>query len=542
YSNQSYAQYQAPATTTAVYQGQPTVSSAKSSSIASTYSVPAKSVSIPPPPVAYSAGPPPPPQQQQPPPPPPPSHSFKPSTPSPPPPPPSSELKPSFSGSTNSTYFGGKTQPVKEAYKPAYTTVKSKKSTLPTVSKTNVFESKKTETPSQPKQNPSSSEWPESLKDYVSRVFSTCPAGKIDIVEKELKSLISEHFRRGVLWTTDWTSKALPKACQTNEVSKKRPHHSQPASIPNNKSDEVSKREKRLKRFQTSEPAKLATIPPPLPVYSSDVIDWDEYTIVGTCTKLEKQYLRLTSAPDPATVRPLPVLKKTLELLKKKWRAESNYTYICDQFKSLRQDLTVQRIKNDFTVKVYEQHARIALEKGDLGEYNQCQTQLKQLYAYNIPGHVMEFTAYRILYFLHTRNQSDINTMMAELTAQQKDDSAVKHALEVKSAISMSNYHSFFRLYLTAPNMGGYLMDHFADRERITALQIMCKAYRPNLEIKFVAQELGFLELSECITFLDSYKVTYSDSEKTTLNTKAAYPIFVEASKRFGKVDIKGQI
>lgn len=31
------------------------------------------------------------------------------------------------------------------------------------------------------------------------------------------------------------------------------------------------------------------------PVYNSDVIDWDEYTIVGTSLQLEKNYLRLTS-------------------------------------------------------------------------------------------------------------------------------------------------------------------------------------------------------------------------------------------------------
>lgn len=202
-----------------------------------------------------------------------------------------------------------------------------------------------------------------------------------------------------------------------------------------------------------------------------------EGPVIGTCQNLEKSYFRLTAPPKPETVRPLPVLEKALDFLKKKWKKENNYAYICDQFKSLRQDLTVQRVKNEFTVNVYEIHARIALEKGDLGEYNQCQTQLRALYKQNLDGHSAEFIAYRILYFIHTGSRTDMNAALADLTAADKQQPAVRHALAVRSALALGNYHKFFRLYLDTPNMGAYLMDMFVVRERLAALAYIGKAY-----------------------------------------------------------------
>lgn len=57
---------------------------------------------------------------------------------------------------------------------------------------------------------------------------------------------------------------------------------------------------------------------------------------------LEKAYFRLTSAPDPADVRPEEILQKTLKLMSGKWkRKEADYRYIDDQFRSMRQDLTI---------------------------------------------------------------------------------------------------------------------------------------------------------------------------------------------------------
>lgn len=276
-----------------------------------------------------------------------------------------------------------------------------------------------------------------------------------------------------------------------------------------------------------------------------NVIDWDAHTVVGTSTKLEKPYLRLTSAPDPKTVRPLTTLRKTFEFLTRKWDTERNYAYICDQFKSMRQDLTVQRIKNEFTVQVYETHARIALEMGDLGEYNQCQSQLRSLYSYDLPGSHLEFLAYRILYLLHTRQQRDVNTLMSELDSAAKTAPAVAHALEVRAAMRCGNYHRFFALYHDAPNMNAYIMDHFVDRERVQALLILARALRPSCTLQFLASELGWAHVKDAHLFLSSLgAATYMDGETddprddSLWDTKSANEPLLRASERFRKVDV----
>lgn len=188
---------------------------------------------------------------------------------------------------------------------------------------------------------------------------------------------------------------------------------------------------------------------------------------------------------------------------RRKYKAgKSSYKWICDQLKSIRQDLTVQRVKNEFTVQVYETHARIALEKSDPSEFHQCQTQLIGLYGEGLKGSALEFLGYRILYYIFTEANTDLIGLLGELTEAQKLHPSVLHALTVRVVHTSSNYHRLFQLYQDAPNMSAYVMDLMIPRERRKALRTMIRAYRPTVPVSMVARELAFDGEEECVKFL----------------------------------------
>ncbi|KAL7534437.1 hypothetical protein ACHAXR_005872, partial [Thalassiosira sp. AJA248-18] len=251
-----------------------------------------------------------------------------------------------------------------------------------------------------------------------------------------------------------------------------------------------------------------------------DEHDYERMTVKGTCLTLEKEYLRLTSPPRAELVRPQPILERHLENLKQSYRRGGkihngkvrDYDWYCSQFKAIRQDLMVQRIINKFAVEVYETHAKVALEEDDINEYNQSQTQLKELYDKLSVKEQMEkkenrgalqnrneFIAYRIIYYLflsgnrkYEGGSSDIFKIMLQLTPEQRNDECIRHALLVRAAIADNDYHKFFQLQDVAPNMGDYLMDKIVPSVRQCALQRICKAYRPTVSTDFVLRELGF--------------------------------------------------
>ncbi|KAL1843076.1 hypothetical protein VTJ49DRAFT_3211 [Mycothermus thermophilus] len=447
--------------------------------------------------------------------------------------------------------------------------------------------------PAVPEQQKTKIDWPDSVRRYVQRAFM--PANLDSTVtraemEAKLKETITQANESGVMYTLDWDSMPLPQQMIREERARVlRPHLSKsetptPTQAPTAKkrkswdvndaapadsssttppwrtgagrlqdrvtfandrrqiadeplkpSSKFSRADKRQKRNEGEYKTYREDTPPP-----------SAGPVVGTCQDLEKRYLRLTSAPKPSQVRPPHILRQTLELLKKRWKKDQNYAYICDQFKSMRQDLTVQRVRDEFTVEVYEIHARIALEKGDLGEYNQCQTQLKALYKLGLKGKPNEFKAYRILYYIHTANRTELNNALADLTAAEKKDKAIKHALDVRSALALGNYHRFFQLYNDTPNMGAYLMDMFVGRERLHALCNICKAYKQDVPLRFVTEELYFESDVEAAQFiLDHGGQDLLDDRNGSivfLTAKAGNRFEGPRAKAFARVDIKGQI
>ncbi|CAM9647826.1 unnamed protein product [Hapterophycus canaliculatus] len=398
--------------------------------------------------------------------------------------------------------------------------------------------------------------WPASLRRYLQRAFDKCDkkpgSRQHGLLEKALHRKVTDAMADNAMLTKDWDNEPLPSLLPSKrdrspsrsgrnhqaEKSKKRSHgqmggRESPAQRKGkgslSKMPHVDQRRlsNRLERFEgmrppstssrsTSGNSDLAFKSKPM-VDDNGMVDWAAITIKGTSTSLEKDYLRLTQPPDPASVRPQPILERSLEKISAKWaKGGMDYVYACSQLKAIRQDCVVQRIKNAFTVQVYEGHARIALQQGDLNEYNQCQTQLQasELYACGLPGSQQEFTAYRVLYYLYLQTScsggsTGLTKILQELPTGEQD-SAVSHALRVRKALAMTDYHLFFSLYKTTPNLGRHIMQKLLKTMRVEALRRIIKSYRPTISLPFVLRELLFDTDEDGVAFLQACGVVFT--------------------------------
>lgn len=391
-------------------------------------------------------------------------------------------------------------------------------------------------------------DWPMSLRKFALEAFQGCETeADQDKVSAILENMLKKAFANGTVFSIDWSKQKLPdpgSSTSSSSFATNYNHGSRERSRKRSESRSRLSRERnsrkrsrsrsgsrtrlsrarsrkrsgsrsrssrnRSKKYHNSNNirsrsrSRSPTKSPKSPTSAPD------QAITGTCQDLEKQYLRLTSAPDPSTVRPLNVLRKSLEMVVRYWQTANNrdYHYACDQLKSIRQDLTVQFIRNSFTVLVYETHARIALEIGDHEEFNQCQSQLKSIYQYVPSDNQYEFLGYLILYLIFTENTTEIQLTLSRLPCDSKYHPVIDHALKVRCAWSLQNYHRLFSLYKNAPAMSAKIMDWFIERERKQAIKVIMKSYRPNVPLEFVSSELAFHSIDDCLEFVNKHAPT----------------------------------
>lgn len=269
--------------------------------------------------------------------------------------------------------------------------------------------------------------------------------------------------------------------------------------------------------------------------------------LVGKSTALEKSYLRLTTDPKAEDVRPLHILRKALAHIKHEFIQNEDFDWANDQLKAVRQDLTVQHLRNDFVLQVYETHARILLEHGDLNEFNQCQTMIRSLTDPNEPNrsesegqegslrqrknHAVpcylrqmeekedEFQGYSLLYSLVQNSPSDMIMTLSRFHKRTNHKnsgipavargSSIRHALKVVKAVMHNDYQTFFRLYESAPHLSSYLMDFLVRRVRKAAYERIVASYRPTVGLERVREILAFADMEETRRFLKKSGVVW---------------------------------
>ena len=93
--------------------------------------------------------------------------------------------------------------------------------------------------------------------------------------------------------------------------------------------------------------------------------------------------------------------------------------------------------------------------------------------------------------------------MMKTLTAEEKKQEPIEHALKVRNALAQGNYGRFFKLYQVAPNMAGSLIDVFIDKIRLMSLQKLAVGFvATNIDIKYLTLLLAFDSVDQLTKFL----------------------------------------
>lgn len=386
-------------------------------------------------------------------------------------------------------------------------------------------------------ENESQKKWPDSLETFVKNCFiqsNNLSEPEKVIFQTELNNVLARAEALGTLWTIDWDQQVLPI------FEKQRKKHQ------NKEYDSDDRKRQRIERFNN--PKMSPSLLPSKPLDKSA-------PVVGVSQNIEKSYYRLTSEPDVNLVRPQEVLQKAVKVLLEKLDTKP-YSYIKDQFKAIRQDMTVQHIKNDFAMYIYETNSRIAIDNNDLGEFNQCVSQLEYFFEKKTVrnSHLnqteLEFICYRVLYYLIVENHSEIFKIKINLKDRQFINQPeieklrfVNLSFELQNYMLTSNYYRFFKTidkFKPLKNAYQLITTHLMEKQQVRSIAIMGKSYR-TLNMDYIRTILKF-DRHKFTEFCDKYKLTTFIVDDVFDFSKARPTLLTLANTNFKRIDIKGQV
>ncbi|CUM63113.1 uncharacterized protein PRCAT00000680001 [Priceomyces carsonii] len=422
-------------------------------------------------------------------------------------------------------------------------------------------------------------EWPKSLQDFAKKSFRRANESLNEkekvVFNDQLQKLIEEAFNREKLWENNWDLQKIPilDGVQSVELYCNKAPSVEVSNNRRSKSTANSKRDVQDMNYDSNERKRqrmerFANLPGHSPSTPNNG-NTSGNVIVGKSTDLEKRYLRLTSEPNPQNVRPQNTLTKSIKFVLNKYEENKRYSYIIDQLKSIRQDLTVQHIKNDFTIYIYETNAKISLQNDDLGEFNQCQSQLKYLYylkrkqdhkySKRFYGNELEFLIYRMIYMIVMNNYSEIYKIKLKMkefeefkkTKTEKDLlKVVEKLFELNENRLIGNFYKVFEIIdefrrNKALALGYKLIkESLFNKEVIKSLFKISKSYK-KVPTSFLVSLFRLRDVQDLEDFLKKNKL-----EEFLLNSTAEFDCVssrhsiakIIGQFTFNKIDIKGQV
>jgi len=207
------------------------------------------------------------------------------------------------------------------------------------------------------------------------------------------------------------------------------------------------------------------------------------------------------------------VLCQALDRVRQVYSKTGDYTYANDQLKSIRQDILTQDIRNGFAISAYEEHVRLAIKHKDREEFNQSQQQLKVLYErFRDSPNRLEFTAYRLLYYIYVEGESDATELLQKFHTEVRDSSVLTFAHDVYIAYARREYCTVLKAYDEATQIARQVMDFFIQRERTRYLRMILAAYRPNINATALCQLLLLPGKSVLVEFLFGHGIELDKS------------------------------